>query len=316
MNPTTQRILLAMISGYKEGRSVKDLLTDPNFASLPYDDRALIVKAFAHAVGDSVVPKVSALGYAKELSKGAIGGALTALPLSAIIASVATSIFKDGAKDTAVALKHIGQSSQFKSMAGPIAGVGAALGAINSGVAIYNHIKHQNSLADGLKGIRDSATDEEADQAVANMIYSRVLNSTPARGSAVVSAMNPIVREYSKAMTTNLNAMLPYYKGLVAHENALDDSTISAQVIGIRDSDLSADEKVDKLNKIVESIHKSQKQMSNASMAISALDRGEVFDDPSFVNEIRNGLNSGSERMGQHGNAIMRVIGNVRGESQ
>lgn len=316
MNPTTQRILLAMISGYKEGRSVKDLLTDPNFASLPYDDRALIVKAFAHAVGDSVVPKVSALGYAKELSKGAIGGALTALPLSAIIASVATSIFKDGVKDTAVALKHIGQSSQFKSMAGPIAGVGAALGAINSGVAIYNHIKHQNSLADGLKGIRDSATDEEADQAVANMIYSRVLNSTPARGSAIVTAMNPIVREYSKAMTPNLNAMLPYYKGLVAHENALDDSTISAQVTGIRDSNISVDDKVDKLNKIVESIHKSQKQMTNGDAAVHVLDRGEVFDDPEFVGQLHSEFSTNSERMGQHRNAIMQLIDRVRGESQ
>ena len=187
MNPTNQRILLGMISGYRSGRSLQSLLNDSNFSSLPFQDRAEILKSLSNLLGDKVKVQLTAMGLTKELAAGALKGALATLPISTLIHNAITIATKAPSTTTVVGhAKNIGSSlldiardKSVQNVFGTVAAIGAAAGAYASAKNLIERVKHNNQIAAGLSDIQNSATDEEAEQAAANMLFSKVMASGP-----------------------------------------------------------------------------------------------------------------------------------------
>lgn len=305
MNPTNQRILLAMVAGYRGGRDLRSIFTDPNFSSLSFEDKSEIIKAFASVVGNAVVPKLSALGYTKELAGGALQGALTTLPLSAIVHTLAMGVYKDGLKNTLDYSGKVLKNNGIKTFFGPVAAIGAAAGMYGAGRNIYNQVKHREALNAGLKGINAAASPEESDQAVANLLFSRVLHSAPAQ-STLLHSVAPIVRDFGKSVSHAIDKTYTSVSGIRSAEN-FDTINAPVDLTTILTSDEDNAVKAEKINALASRVATLRKNMLNALPAMESLNEQGFNSDEEFNfirPELVNRLHKSDE--------ILAHIGNIK----
>lgn len=303
MNPTNQRILLAMIAGYRGGRDLRSTFTDPNFSSLSFEDKSEIIKAFASVVGNAVVPKLSALGYTKELAGGALQGAMSTLPLSAILHTVAMGVYKDGLKNTLDVSGKVLGNNGIRTFFGPIAAIGAAAGMYGAGRNIYNQVKHKNALTAGLQSINTAASPEESDQAVANLLFSRILHSAPAQ-STLLHSITPVVRDFGRTISTAIDKTYASTSGVSSAEK-FDEIDAPADITAILSSNEDNAVKAEKINALAGRVATLRKNMLNALPAMESLNEQGFNSDEDFNflrPELVNRLHKSDEILAHIGN--------------
>ena len=296
MNPTNQRILLGMISGYRSGRSLQSLLNDANFSSLPFQDRAEILKSLSNLLGDKVKVQLTAMGLTKELAAGALKGALATLPVSALIHNAITVATKAPSTTTIVGhAKNIGSSlldiardKSVQNVFGTVAAIGAAAGAYTSAKNLIERVKHNNQIAAGLSDIQNSATDEEAEQATANMLFSKALASGPSLSNT--TALGKGVGDFAtKRFGSDIQNVSTVWSATRAFDSLPSGADIDNKIVPVMaNAEATDEERLQVASRILEELKANRDALTRVNEGINAAKalKSTGFKDGVFMDEL------------------------------
>lgn len=318
MNPTNQRILKGMLSGYASGRSLQSLISDPNFSSLPFQDRTEIVRGLADVLGDKVKVQLSALGFAKEMAAGALKGAMAALPVGAIVhnainigmrAPESTTLLQH-AKNIGNSVTDLVRDKNIQKVFGTVALIGAGAGAFVSAKNLVDRVKHNQKMVASLSEIQNAATDEQAEQAAANILFSKVMNSSPLQGN-----VKGVATSTGSFATKSFGAMIPATSNMWAASRAADslpnlDAFDKSVRSVVENQDLSGTDKLKAVANLLDQLHshKDKLDVINKGVRTIGVLKEIGFEDPETIDNISNELQQSAEAVKMRDRGVTNLI--------